>query len=178
MARNYKLAAWLSWPRTTYLVTYCCGARCICCSDKALYFLWQMNLLLRCEIPAMAQVTDLHCISSTMPDLLVLSSVMMYSMTLFILNQIPGREGWTSWWEAEAETRERSFRAPDETYDGNSSLYASSHHDGLPIHSGTNGTLPSPRASSRTETDDALCWLPRISDVAVDDTLWSRHLEG
>jgi hypothetical protein len=92
--------------------------------------------------------------------------------------EITGREGWASWWEAEAETREGEFRAPDETYDLNSSLHASPNPDASALPTGAASTVPSPGSSCRAEADDALCRLPRVPDVAVHATFWSRHLEG
>ena len=85
----------------------------------------------------------------------------------------------SSWsrWEAEAETR-GEFRAPDEAYDLNSSLHASSNPDASTLPTGSASTVPSPSASCRAEADDALCWPPGIPNVAVHATFWSRHLEG
>ena len=70
------------------------------------------------------------------------------------------------------------FRAPDEANDLNSSLHASSNPDASALPTGSASTVPSPCASCRAEADDALCWLPRIPNVAVHATFRSRHLKG
>jgi len=62
----------------------------------------------------------------------------------------------SSWsrWEAEAETR-GEFRAPDEAYDLNSSLHASSNPDASALPTGSANTVPSPGARCKEETAPA-----------------------